>query len=195
MPHEGGNKKVTKKMLDQIFFLANFFIFTKLLFYQNYLETMMWNNFFSHPRFSTNFFSPKLFWQDFVFQQHDLDQIFELNVCFHQVKFFSFFFWPKLPGTNDFLDNIFPYLSRISSSRQLKFQLNWDNIITTCLPTPSPPQPRPNRNSSRLAFTSFKDTKGLLWLLYNLEYEDDLKYKEEVIDRDPIILFFGFILP
>ena len=30
-------------------------------------------------------------------------------------------------------------VAKLSSSRQLKFQLNWDSIITTCLP----PQPNP----------------------------------------------------
>ena len=37
-------------------------------------------------------------------------------------------------------------VAKLSSSRQLKFQLNWDSIITTCLP------PHPNRNSSNLQY-------------------------------------------
>ena len=36
---------------------------------------------------------------------------------------------------------------KLSSSKQLKFQLNWDIIITTCLP-PHPNLTQPNRNSS-----------------------------------------------
>ena len=54
------------------------------------------------------------------------------------------------------------FVVMLSSSRQLKFQSNWDSIITTCLPTPTTPQPTPPgivlRGSSRLAFASFKDT-------------------------------------
>ena len=32
------------------------------------------------------------------------------------------------------------FFAKLSSSRQLKFQLNWDSIITRCLPTPQPTQ-------------------------------------------------------
>ena len=75
-------------------------------------------------------------------------------------------------------------VAKLSSSRQLKFQLNWDNIITTCLPTPQPTPPQPNRNSSKLAFATFKDTRGLLSLSDNLEYEDDNKYEDKLKYED-----------
>ena len=49
---------------------------------------------------------------------------------------------------------------------------------------PNPPKPTPPgivpKGSCRLAFTTFKDTKGLLRVPYNLEYEDDLKYEDNL---------------
>ena len=80
-------------------------------------------------------------------------------------------------------------ISKLSSSRQLKFQLNWDSIITKCLP-PHPTRPHPTltgivpRCSSRLAFATYKDSRGLLRLSEYLEYEDYLKYEDDLKYED-----------
>ena len=47
-----------------------------------------------------------------------------------------------------------------------------------CLPTPEPTRPGiVPRCTFRMAFCTFKGTRGLL---DNLEYEDDLKYDDEL---------------
>ena len=50
-------------------------------------------------------------------------------------------------------------------------------MFTYTPPHPNPPGIVP-RGSSRLAFATFKDTRGLLRLFYNLEYEDGLDYED-----------------
>ena len=48
-------------------------------------------------------------------------------------------------------------IAKLSTSKQLKSQLNWDSIITQCLPIPQPNPPHPE-------YTYFFFKKRLLWL-------------------------------
>ena len=93
------------------------------------------------------------------------------------------------------------FVAKLSSSKQLKFQLNWYSIITTCLPPdPTPPShptpPNPTRNSSNLHYhwtiIYYKIIQVVLSPLKsplneedpknadNLKNEDDLRNKDDL---------------
>ena len=72
-------------------------------------------------------------------------------------------------------------IAKLSSSRQLQSQLDWDTIKFTIEPPPDPtPSRKVTRCSSRLAFATFEGTRGLLRLSVKLEYKDDLKYEDSL---------------
>ena len=51
-----------------------------------------------------------------------------------------------------------------------------------CLPTPNrTDKTPPDQDISLLAFATFNSTRGLLQLLDNLEYEDDLIYEDNLV--------------
>ena len=62
--------------------------------------------------------------------------------------------------------------AKLSSSRQLKFQLNWDSIITTCLPTPELTQPDNLKNEDNHKYEDYLKYEN------DIKYEDNLKYED-----------------
>ena len=104
--------------------------------------------------------------------------------------------WPQLLNhrskQHHLLSRIF---AKLSSNRQLQLLLNWVRLLFTIGSTPSyltlphptlcyPTTPgMVSRFCSRLAFATFKGTRGLeyedkLKYEFNFKYEDDLKYEE-----------------